>query len=402
MKPETGALSDIRIIDFSHVFQGPVGTQLLGDFGADVIKVERPGSGDWSRAWGPFVGSVSLPFICLNRNKRSVTLDLKNPDAKRVLLDLLKTADVLVHNFRPGVMGKLGLSYEAVSAVNPRLVYARSSGWGDEGPYVERRRGGHDVMARAAAGLFEPLGPDGLPVEAGISADYPAGLLLVIGILVALHARERTGRGQLVSTDLLSAAFHTNTWRGANALNRARIDSQDGIGASEAAIRTSFWTADGAIEISPVFTDDALRDLSVALGLSDLSQDPRFVDKTARPAHADEINDILAERLKQKSTAEWLAELEPKGILCTRVNTYAEAAEDPQLLANRMVVELALPGVGSLRVLGTPIRLYDTPASRRLSPPVLGEHTVEVLQGLGYSQNEIDSLRERGVFGEVC
>ena len=396
---DSHALSDIRIIDFSHVFQGPVGMQLLGDFGADVIKVERPGSGDWSRSWGPFVGDASLPFISLNRNKRSVALDLKTPEGKRALLDLIKSADVLVHNFRPGVMERLGMGYEDLKPLNPRLVYAQSSGWGDQGPYVESGRGGHDLMARAAAGLFAPLGPEGLPVPAGISADYPAGMLLTIAILIALHARERTGVGQRVSTDLLSAAYHTNTWHSGTELNRDRIESDAGVGASEAAISPSFRTADGFIEVSAVFSDDALRDISVALGLGDLSQDPRFADKAGRPERADEINAILSARFLEKTTDAWIALLEPQRILCARINTYAEAAADPQLLANDMIEEMTVGEGDALRILGTPIRLYGTPSSRRLDPPRLGEHTIEVLRELGYDDVEIHQMRDAGAFG---
>ncbi len=394
-----GALEGIRIIDFSHVFQGPVGTQLLGDFGADVIKVERPGSGDWSRSWGPYVQGVSLPYLGLNRNKRSLTPNLKHPAAMQVMRRLIARADVLVHNFRPGVMEKLGLGYEDLRQVNPRLIYAFSSGWGDEGPYVEQGRGGHDMMARAAAGLFAPLGPDGLPMPAGISADYPAGLLLMHGILVALLAREKTGQGQKVSTDLFSAAFHANTWSGANDLNRERIDSRDGVGASEQAIRVSFATANGYIEVSPVFTDDALRDISVALEIGDLAQDPRFANKEERPAHAQEINAILAERFKQKTTEEWVALLEPQGVLCTRINTFAEAAEDPQIAANHMVVEMDHPRIGRVRLFGTPVRLSDTPATLRIPPADLGQHNRAILSELGYSAAEIDDLLTQGAFG---
>ena len=393
------ALDDIRIIDFSHVFQGPMGTQILADFGADVIKVERPGSGDWSRHWGPYIDDISLPYISLNRNKRSVTLNMKNEAGKAILLKLIETADVLVHNFRPGVMEKLGLGYDDLKDQNPRLIYAQSSGWGDHGPYVESGRGGHDVMARAAAGLFEPLGPDGLPIPAGISADYPAGLLLMIGILTALHARERSGQGQLVTTDLLSAAYHANAWHSATELNQAKITSYDGVGASESAIRASFKTMDGYIEISPVFSDDALRDLSVALGVEDLSKDPRFADKESRPALADEINAILDLRFLEKPTSEWLSLLEPQGILCTEIKTYAEAAEDPQMQANNMVVEIDYDGMEALRLLGTPIRLYSTPASHRLSPPGLGEHNIDMLKDLGYSNAQIAELVRVGALG---
>jgi len=392
------ALEDIRIIDFSHVFQGPMGTQILADFGADVIKVERPRSGDWSRHWGPYIDDISLPYVSLNRNKRSVTLNLKSEASKAILFKLIETADVLVHNFRPRVMEKLGLGYDDLKDLYPRLIYAQSSGWGDQGPYVESGRGGHDVMARAAAGLFEPLGPDGLPIPAGISADYPAGLLLMIGILTALHTRERTGMGQLVTTDLLSAAYHANAWHSATELNREHITSHDGVGASENAIRASFRTQDGFIEISPVFSDDALRDLSMALGLDDLSQDPRFADKESRPEHADEINAILDRRFVEKPTAAWVSILEPQGILCTEIKTYAEAADDPQMQANKMVVKTEHGGSEVLRLLGTPIRLYSTPASHRTPPPALGEHNVDVLKELGYSEEQIIEFEQSDAF----
>lgn len=396
---EQGALAGIRIVDFSHVFQGPVGTQLLADFGADVIKVERPGSGDWSRSWGPYVDGVSMPFACLNRNKRSVAIDLRSPAGREVVLRLVLSADVLVHNFRPGVMERLGLGYDELHVLHQRLVYARSSGWGDEGPYVERGRGGHDMLARAEAGWFEPIGPGGMPVGAGISADYPAGMLLMQGILIALLARERTGEGQLVSTDLLSAAFHTHTWEGGAVLNADRIEAGGGIGVTEKVINKCFRTADRYIEISPVFSSDFLRDISVALGLGDLSVDPRFVGDENRLAHAEELNAILAARLAEKTTKEWIAILEPQGILCGEVNTLAEAAADPQVAANHMVVEMEHRRAGVLRLFGTPVRLYGTPSALRIAPPDLGEHNEEVLTELGYSDTEISDLRNQGVLG---
>ncbi|MCH8511185.1 MAG: CoA transferase [Kiritimatiellae bacterium] len=393
------ALSGIRILDFSHVYQGPVGTQLLADYGADVIKVERPGAGDWSRSWGPFVKEVSLPFANLNRNKRSVTVDMKSPEGKAFVLKLVAQSDVLVHNFRAGVMDKLGLGYEALAEINPKLIYASSNGWGDEGPNVDRGRAGHDMMARAEGGWFMKVGEDRPPIPGGISVDYPSGLMLMQGILMALLHRERFGKGQRVSTDLLSVAFHAHAWEGASELNAERIDAPARVGGTEAAIDKSFFTAAGSIEISPVFSDNSLRDISIALDLDDLSLRSEFSTEDKQIANRGELNRILAERFRTRDTATWLRELEAAGVLCARINTFREAAEDPQIAANKMVVEMAVPGPGSLKLLGTPVRLHGTPPEHRLPPPALGQHSADIAAELGYSPEDIASLQQRGLLG---
>jgi crotonobetainyl-CoA:carnitine CoA-transferase CaiB-like acyl-CoA transferase len=393
------ALEGIRVIDFSHVFQGPVGTQLLADYGADVIKVERPGVGDWSRSWGPFINDTSMAFAGLNRNKRCLAVDLKSEAGKEIVLQLVQSADVLVHNFRPRVMDRLGLGYQDLKELSPGLIYAYSSGWGDDGPYVERGRAGHNVMALAAAGWFEPKEPGGLPVRVGMSADYPAGLMLTIGILTALAARERTGEGQLVTTDLLSVAFHAHAWESGAVLNRERVEDKSGLGVTEQVIDKSFRTRDSLIELSPVFSPNALRDISVAMGLGDLSQDPLFSSEERQLENKEELNAVLAERFLEKTTEEWISILEPQRILCGEIKSFEEATEDPQIHANEMVVEMEHPRLGGLRLMGTPLRLYGTPPSYRRPPADLGEHNREVLSELGYSEEEIDKLEEQGVLG---
>ncbi|MEM1060524.1 MAG: CoA transferase [Verrucomicrobiota bacterium] len=391
------ALRGLRVLDFSHVYQGPVGTQLLADYGADVIKVERPGSGDWSRAWGPFAQNVSLPFANLNRNKRSLAVNTKTEAGRALVLRLAARTDVLVHNFRRGVMEKLGLGYDALAPENPGLIYACSSGWGDAGPDADRGRGGHDMMARAEAGWFLQPDPAKPPIPGGISVDYPAGLNLMIGILMALYHRAQTGRGQFLSTDLLSVAFHAHAWEGAAALNEDRIDRPAAVGGTEAAIDKAFATRDGFIEISPVFSDNALRDLSRALDLPDLSEDPRFDDQQKQVANRAALNALLAERFRTRTTAEWLERLEARGVFCARVRDFSEAARAPQVLANGMVQEMEHPRAGRLRTLGNPIRLRGTPPTLRQPPPDLGEHSREIAREAGLSEAEVDELFREGV-----
>ena len=391
------ALEGIRVLDFSHVYQGPVGTQILADYGADVIKVERPGSGDWSRAWGPFAKGVSMPFANLNRNKRSITVDMKSPEGKELILKLVKSADVMVHNFRNGAMSKLGLGYEDVVEVNPEIIYASSSGWGDHGPYADRNRAGHDMMARAEGGWFVFYDKDKPPIPGGVSIDYPSGLNLIIGILIALISRGKTGRGQHVTTDLLSVAFHSHAWDAAARLNKDKIDRPAAVGGTEAAIDKAFRTADGFIEISPLIFNNALRDISEAMGLGALSFDQRFSTEDLQIANREILNSILAQRFMDKPTAVWLEELESKGVLCARINTFDDVAKDPQIACNNMIVEMEHKHAGTLKLLGTPVRLYGTPPTLRNCPPDLGQDSEAIAREIGYSEEEIEALKKKKV-----
>jgi len=391
------ALSTLKILDFSHVYQGPVGTQILADHGADVIKIERPGSGDWSRSWGPFVKDVSLPFANLNRNKRSLALNLKTDSGKEIVEKLIKETDVVVHNFRKGVMEKIGLGYEQVKVINPRIVYAWSSGWGDAGPYADRGRAGHDMMARAEGGWFMQQGEGKAPIAGGVSIDYCAGMNLMNGILMALFHREQTGEGQLVSTDLLSVAMHCHAWQGAAQLNEGKIDAPAAVGNTEAAIQSAFLTKDGSIEISPVFSNNALRDISTAMGLADLSLAPSFETESKQLENTAELNTILAAKFHERTTDEWMATLEPKGVLCAKINSFKDAMQDPQIEANKMVVCMEHKRAGELKLLGNPIRMHSTPSQLKIAPPDLGEHSAEIISELGYSDAEVADFISKGV-----
>ena len=391
------ALSGLKILDFSHVYQGPVGTQILADYGADVIKIERPGAGDWSRSWGPFVKEVSLPFANLNRNKRSIALNLKSDDGKVIVHKLIKEADVIVHNFRKGVMEKNGLGYEQVKEINPGIVYAWSSGWGDAGPYADRGRAGHDMMARAEGGWFIDQGEGNAPIPGGVSIDYCAGMNLMNGIMMALFHRERTGEGQFMSTDLLSVAFHCHAWEGASQLNESKIDAPAAVGGTEAAIQRGFLTRDGSIEISPVFSDNALRDISTAMGLGDLSLDPRFETETKQIENTVALNAILADEFKERTTEDWMNILEPAGVLCAKINTFKDAMEDTQIHANNMIVKMDHKRAGELKLLGTPVRMHGTPPQLQITPPDLGEHSADIVRELGYSEESIEAFAASGV-----
>lgn len=393
MIEKNGPLSGITIVDFTHVWQGPVSTQLLGDLGANVIKIERPDVGDWTRRWGPYINGFSMPFAGLNRNKKSVAIDVKSRLGKEVVFRLLKNSDVLVHNFRPGTMEKLGFGYDELHEKYPHLVYAVTSGWGDRGPYVERQRAGHDVLARAATGWFEPHGSGGLPIPVGMSLDYPAGLTLTIGILSALLYREKTGKGQRVSTDLFSVGCHANTWNATAILNKERVPvDSDGIGAIEDLIGKSFRTQDGFIELSAVFSDHLIRDISTALDLGDLSQDERFGSMKAFTRNYREFNRILATQFATRKTDEWVLKLEAAGVISGRINTFEEAMNDPQAVANEMIISMDTNVVGVLKLLGTPLRFSDSRASFRIAPSILGEHTREVMSDLGFNEAEIAEM----------
>jgi formyl-CoA transferase len=385
-------LEGIRVIDFTQVEMGPICSQMLGDFGADVIKIERRDVGEIARGKIFEAPGESPPFLSLNRNKRSLALDLKKPEAMRIVWQLLDTADVVLNNFRPDVMGKLGLGYEEVSKRNPRIVYASGSGWGPTGPYAYK--GGQDLLAQALSGMMDlQAKPGGVPTKVNNPiADFTCGMLLVQGILLALLARQTTGRGQTVTASLLDGMIFSQLQEAAQWLNTGIT-----LNWGHLPMGGPYQTKDGTIGIIGAFRPNPLRDLCQVFEIADLSStDPRFgAGEADNFAHAAELEAILAENFKKRTTAEWLERLERIDFLCTRVLSLKEALDDPQVRHNNMVIEIDHPQ-GKIKVVGNPVKLGETPATVRHAPPLLGQHNDEILASLGYRTEEIDKLRSVG------
>ncbi|MDA2939220.1 CoA transferase [Acidobacteria bacterium AH-259-A15] len=387
-------LEGVRIVSFAQLLLGPSGVQILADLGADVVKVERPETGAWERNWsgcGTYLNGESVFFLLANRNQRGFTANLKSEDGREAVLKLLDTADVLVENYRPGVMDRLGLGYEVLKKRSPRLIYVSCSGYGSTGPY--RDAPGQDLLAQAVSGLASITGnADDPPVPAGTAlVDQHAALLLALGVLAALLARAKTRKGQQVGVNLLNAALDlqieplTYFLSGANAGWRSRSGLATPFHEPPYGI---YETSDGYIALS--LTPG--RKLAEALEAPELL---RWKD-SERFAHRDEVNEIIKNRLRQRSTDEWLRQLKEHGIWCSHVNTYETLFDDPQVQHNQVVQEFKYPGAGTVRVLRHPVRYTDFEPGIRRRPPQLGEHTDEILAELEYSQEEIERLHKIG------
>ena len=374
------ALQGLKVVDLSSHLSGPYCAMLLADHGADVIKVERPGSGDDARRMPPFVGGESAPFMIWNRNKRSVIIDLKSEAGKAELLALIDSADVVIENFRPGTLQRLGLGWPTLSARNPRLIYAAISGFGQTGPY--RDRGGFDLVAQGMSGLMSVCGPkDGPPHRLPIAiSDVGAGMHLAIGILLALQARHHTGKGQMVETSLLEAAMSFGVYEAAHVAATGTTPPRLGQAHRGSSPYQVFPTADGWITVGAA-QDNFWRRLCDTLGVPELPQDARFASNGDRVRNNDALVALLEPHFRAKPSQHWLVALAGVGIPCGPVLNFEQAMADPQVVARAMAVETEHAAAGRSKTLGIPVKLSATPGALSRPAPRLGEHTAEVIAG---------------------
>ena len=386
------ALAGLRVLELTQVMAGPFCGQVLADMGADVVKVEPPAGDSTRRSLGfTMRGDDTAAFLAVNRNKRSLVLDLKDPAHQEVLGRLAEGADVLLENYRPGVAARLGADWETLSARNPRLIYASVSGFGQTGPYAQRP--GYDLIAQGLSGVMSVTGePGGDPVKCGIPiGDLSAGLFCAVGILSAVHARERTGRGQRIDTSLFEGALALSIWETAELWATGRVPAPLGSAHRLTAPYQALRTADGHVTVGG--NNQRLWErLCEAVGRPDLIDDARFATNADRMARRAELEAELESALTAHGTDEWVARLGAAGVPCGPIHDYAQVFADEHTQARAMEVQVEHPVEGAMSALGIPVKLSDTPGSVRRAAPLLGEHTAEVLAEAGLSAEEIAAL----------
>lgn len=390
-----GPLEGITILDLTRVLSGPYCTMLLADMGARVIKVEQPGKGDDTRAWGPpFLEGESAYFLSINRNKESLTLDFKHPEGQALLRQLIAKADVLVENFRPGALTKLGFDYATLAAPHPRLVYCSVSGFGQTGP--RRNQPGYDAVIQAEAGLMSITGPpDGPPFRLGVAiADIVSGMFAAFGVSMALFARARSGRGQEVDVAMLDSVAALLTYQAGNYFASDKVPGRLGNRHPSIVPYETFAASDGDFVLA-VGTDDQWRKFCEVASLPD---DPRYATNRQRVTSYDVFRPFVADALAKQPRQFWIDRLAAAGVPCGSVRNLQELFADPQISARDMIARIEHSTIGTLRALGLPVKLSDTPGAVRTPPPLLGQHTDAVLgQDLGISADTIAGLRRQNV-----
>lgn len=377
-------LDGIRVLDFTQVMMGPCATQMLADFGADVIKVERPREGDLSRN---FFGDKSeeamnnAVFSSLNRNKRSIEIDTKSERGKRIVLDLVRWSDVVVDNFRAGVMERLGFGYEALKAINPRIICASGTGFGEKGPYAHK--GGQDVLAQAMSGVMEKTSDPSIPksIYPTTLCDYTAGMHLVQGILAAIIARTRTGVGQKVSVSLYDSMIAMQMQEAAQWSKHREV-----LNWAAMPLTGVFDTTDGAVVVVGAFKANPLRDICAALGIDDISAE--YPDLATQRKHKPFLQELFRENFAKNTTRYWLDRLEAQDLLCGPVRSLGDALDDPQTAINGMLLDLDHPVIGNMTLVGSPVHLSGAPLTLRHAPPRLGQHTDEILREFSLLETE--------------
>ena len=393
-----GPLSGVRVLDLTRVVAGPYCSMFLGDLGAEVVKVEQPGAGDDMRGWGPpFAGGESAYYLCINRNKQSLTLDLKSKRAVELLRDLVKAADVIIENFRPGTMERLGLGEKELRELNPRLIYASLTGFGADGPMSDWP--GYDLIVQAWGGLMSITGtPEGEPVKVGVAIiDLVAGLMLGKAVAAALFAREKIGVGQRIDTSLLEAEVASLINVGSNYLVGGKVPTRWGNAHPNIVPYQNFQTADGYLVIG-VASEVIWKRFCEAVGQRDLINDPRFADNSKRVENRSELIAILSKTFLQRRNDAWFKSLTDAEVPCAPVQTIDQVFQAPQVLQRDMLIEVDHPTAGKVRMAGIPVKFSVTPASVRMPPPLLGEHNDAILRTwLGMSAASIDELKREKV-----